>query len=89
MNIDKTLEEFRESKFTQFGGLCFECCDFEELWSEVQQEIIKAIITEYKSLREELEDLKEHNLDKEWELCYESQINSLKQKMIKLEKKLK
>jgi hypothetical protein len=50
---------------------------------------IKAIITEYKSLREELEDLKEHNLDENWELCYESQINSIKQKIINLEKKLK
>jgi len=31
-NMEK---EFRNTKFAKSGGLCFECCEYEEMWDDL------------------------------------------------------
>ena len=55
-------ERYKKTKFAKGGGSCFECCDYEEMDTEirefVQKEIEEAIKQERQRIIEEIKKLK-------------------------------
>lgn len=50
--------EFEEGNFTKYGGMCFECCDYEEMWNKLKLHRKDSLIKVMKSLVDELEEEK-------------------------------
>jgi len=63
-------KEFRNTKFAKGGGLCFECCDYEGMWDDLEDFIRSYTRTLLESFGEELLDVdikkdKEGNVETE------------------------
>ena len=57
--MKKEIEErYKKTKFAKGGGSCFECCDYEEMDTElrefIQREVEKAIQQERERINEQL-----------------------------------
>ena len=52
--IEKMEKEFRNTKFAKGGGLCFECCDYEEMWDDLEEFIESHTTTLLSAFAEEV-----------------------------------
>lgn len=39
----RKLEELKNTKLGKSGGSCFECCDYEEIYSDTEAFLLKAL----------------------------------------------
>jgi len=58
-SISEILKEFDNTKFVKYGGSCFECCDYEGMYLDLQQFI-----------RQQLEELLDScPIPDSWSVC--------------------
>jgi len=43
MNKEEIIKEFKNTKFAKEGGSCWECCDYESMYSELKILLLKVL----------------------------------------------
>ena len=64
MKKEKILEEFKKTIFAKSGGTCFECCDYEAMYSDLEKFISDSLDSYLESVIPEKMELGD---------CFESQ----------------
>ena len=55
--INKEAERLKETKFAKEGGSCFECCDYDGMYADLEVFLTHSLLNLIKEVREEIPDI--------------------------------